>query len=267
VNIRRDIELFEKFTPKVKAERDQRIHEIDERINKIEGKSSDMEEIIKSPKWPWGLLGIASAIVFFILIPVSMQWIMNLQSTENSENNWVRDSIQQGTESWALDPNDPMVEQRIILINTWINELTTQKAITLINYFNEEDNETPITIYLSSTGGYTKDAIAIVNAIQESNVFVNTTAIGDCFSACAMILTSGTGERLVAANSLIAIHTHSYPVNTDPYSENTTRYQREIEFFQTYSNIPSDWINRDEKLYYLTTEQALTFKVVDGILE
>jgi ATP-dependent protease ClpP protease subunit len=196
-----------------------------------------------------------------------MNWVKNLYVIEDSENNLVRDSIQQGTLTWEFDPTDPMVEQRIILINTWINEMTTQKAITLIIYLNEKDQEAPISIYLSSTGGYTKDAIAIVNAIQESDAPVNTTAIGDCFSACSMILMSGTGERLTYSTSRIAIHTHEYPVNVDPYSENTVRYQREIDFFQTFSKIPPDWMNREENLYYLTPEKALTFQVIDGILE
>ncbi|MEJ2757313.1 MAG: SLATT domain-containing protein [Anaerolineales bacterium] len=239
VNVRRDIELFEKFLPEKPAERDQRTQEIDERITKIEEQSSDLGEIVKSPKWPWGLLGVVSAILMVILIPLSMNWVKNLYVTEDSENNLVRDSIQQGTLTWEFDPTDPMVKQRIILINTWINEMTTQKAITLIIYLNEKDQEAP----------------------------VNTTAIGDCFSACSMILMSGTGERLTYSTSRIAIHTHEYPVNVDPYSENTVRYQREIDFFQTFSKIPADWMNREENLYYLTPEQALTFQVIDGILE
>ena len=132
--------------------------------------------------------------------------------------------------------------------------MATQKVITLLAYLNEKDNDAPITIILSSNGGYTKDAYAIVHAMRESSSIVNTVALGDCFSACTKILMGGTGERRIAPDARLAIHTHSYPDDGNPYSNNTVLYQRENEFFQDYSEIPPEWIsNREERFYYLKT--------------
>jgi hypothetical protein len=267
VHIRRDIEIFERFVPDRKSEREQRIREIDERISQIEEDTPAMDVVAGTKKWPWILQGIVAAIMLILLIALGGEWLGQIQPTQQSEVYGVRESVQQGVETWEFDAEDPLVKQRIILVNTLINEITTQKVITLLTYLNKEDNEAPITIYLSSTGGFTKDAYAIVHAIQESDAIVNTVALGDCFSACSKILMSGTGDRKIAQNSRIMIHTHAYPYDDDPYSNNSILYEREWEFFRKYSDFPPDWIDREENFYYLTPEQAITFEIADEILK
>lgn len=267
VHVRRDIEIFESFVPDRKSEREQRIREIDELISEVEKDAPVIDVIAILKKWPWILLSFVSAIVLILLLALGSGWIAQIQAAQQSTTYGVRESVRLGTETWEFDPKDPLVKQRIILVNTWINEITTQKVITLLTYLNEKDNKTPITIYLTSTGGYTKDAYAIVQAIQESDAKVNTVAISDCFSACIKILMSGTGNRQIAQYSRIAIHTHSYPYDDDPQSKNTILYEREWEFFQKYSDIPLDWMVREERFYYLSPEQAVQYRLVDEIIE
>jgi ATP-dependent protease ClpP protease subunit len=267
VHLRRDIEIFERFLPDKKSERKQRIREINERISEIEEGTPKVDARAIIRKWPLFLLSFTAALLLIFLLALSSEWLGQFPVTQRSVEYWVREAVQQGTETWEFDSKDPLLRQREILINTWINEMTTQKVITLLTYFNEKDDEMPITIYLSSIGGFSKDAFAIVHAIQDSDSEVNTVALGDCFSACTMILMSGTGDRKIAENSRIAVHTHSYPPNRDPYSYNTILYEREMEFFQKFTNIPLDWINREENFYYLSPQQAITYQIVDDILE
>lgn len=267
VHVRRDIEIFERFVPDRKSERQQRIREIDERISQIEEDTPAIDEVAGTRKWPWILQGFAGAMMLILLIALGSEWLGKIQATQHLEGYEVRESVQQGVETWEFDSKDPLLNQRIILVNSLINEIATQKVITLLNYLNEKDNEAPITIYLSSTGGFTKDAYAIVHAIQESDAIVNTVALGDCYSACSTILMSGTGDRKIAQNSRIMIHTHAYPYDDDPYSNNSILYEREWEFFRKYSDFPPDWIDREENFYYLTPEQAITFEIADEILK
>ncbi len=267
VHIRRDIEIFERFVPDNESEREQRFREIDERISQIEEDTPATDVISGIKRWPWILQGFVGAIMLILLIALGSEWLGQIQATQQATVYGVRESVQQGVETWDFDSNDPLLKKRIILVNTLINEITTQKVITLLNYLNDKDNEAPITIYLSSTGGFTKDAYAIVQAIQDSDSIVNTVALGDCFSACAKILISGTGVRKIAQNSRIMIHTHAYPYDDDPNSNNRILYEREWEFFRKYSDIPLDWINREENFYYLTPEQAITYQLADEILK
>ena len=267
VHVRRDIEIFERFVPKNKTEREQRIREINERILEFEEGAPKISAIAIARTWPWILMIFTGAIVVILLLSLGMTWLEQIPVNQQTVTNWHRESVQQGVETWEFDSRDPLVKERIILINTWINEITTQKVITSLTYLNEKDNEAPITIYLTSIGGFTKDALAIVHTIQESDSKVNTVALGDCFSACTLILMSGTGERKIADNARIAIHTHSYPNDNDPYSYNTILYEREKELFQKYSRIPPNWINRKENFYYLSPEQAITYQIADEILE
>jgi len=268
VHVRRDIEIMERFIPGRKSEREQRIRAIDERISKIEEDTLAKDARAKMSNRPWIFLGLAGAVLLILLLALGRKWLMGISATQDSIASLPRESVQQGTATWEFDAKDPLVEQRIILINTWINEMSTQKVITLLMYLNEKDNEAPISIVLSSNGGYTKDAYAIVHAIRESDAIVNTVALGDCFSACTKILMSGTGERKIAQNARLAIHTRSYPDDGDPNSKNTILYEREREFFQNYSDVPLEWIsNREENFYYITPEQAMTYKIVDEILQ
>ena len=265
--IRRDIEIFENYVPENESEREQRIREINQRIADVEEVELEIEGVPSTRKWPWFLLGFTGATALILLLVLGLVTLERVPSIQTSTFDWVSESVQQGTETWQFDPLDPLVEQRIILVNTWINEITTQKIVTLLAYLNEIDNQEPITIYLSSRGGYTKDAYAIAHAIQESASPVDTVAIGDCFSACVKVLMSGTGSRKIAPNSRIAIHTHSYPYDGDPYSINTILYERERIFFRDHSEIPLDWIDREEKFFYLSPEQAIEYQLVDEILE
>jgi hypothetical protein len=267
VHVRREIEIFERFVPDRKSEREQRIREIDERISEIEEGAPAIDVTAKLKKQPGILLGFAGAVLLILLLVLGGKWLEHLQSSQQLAVYGVRESVQQGVNTWEFDSKDPLINQRIILINTLINEITTQKVITLLTYLNEKDNEAPITIYLSSTGGFTKDAYAIVQAIQESDSIVNTVALGDCFSACTKILASGTGYRKIGQNSRIMIHTHSYPYDNDPHSNNSILYEREWAFFREYSDIPLDWIDRKENFYYLTPEQAITYQLADEIIQ
>lgn len=268
VQIRRDIEIFEKHVPDRKSERKQRIRVIEERISKVEEETPTEDVKAKIKNWPWILLGLSGAILFIVVLVLGSERLMGISSNQQAAEIWQKESVQQGTVTWEFDPNDPLLEQRTILISTWINEMATQKVITLLAYLNEKDDDAPITIILSSNGGYTKDAYAIVHAMRESPSSVNTVALGDCFSACTKILMGGTGERKIAPDARLAVHTHSYPDDGNPYSINTILFQRENEFFQDYSEIPPEWItNREERFYYLTPEQAVTYKIVDSILE
>ncbi|MFN2111254.1 MAG: SLATT domain-containing protein [Anaerolineae bacterium] len=267
VHVRRDIELFERLPPGRKAEREQRIREINESLSTINEDSPAAEIDSGRSKCSWLPLILAAGILLVGLIAIGNEWIKRIPATQQSEAYGIREAIQQGSEIWTFDANDPLLDHRIILVNTLINEMTSQKVISLLAYLNGQDHQAPITIYLSSTGGYIKDAYAIVNAMQGSSSVVNTLAIGDCYSACAKVLMGGTGMRSIFQNSRIMIHTHSYPYDEDPRSDNRILYDRETDFIRQYSDIPLDWIDRRENYYYLTPEQALLYHVVDEILK
>ncbi len=263
-HVRRDVELFERFLPEKKPEKKQRIREIDDSLLNIEEHALGTETVIK--RWPWVLAGFAGSFALIFVLALGSSWLSQMSPTEQIPVDWVSESVQQGLKTWEFDPEDPLVQQRIILVNTWINEIATEKVVTLLTYMNEIDNQEPITLYLTSIGGYTKDAYAIAHAMQASEAPVNTVTLGDCFSACTKVFMSGTGERMMIEDARIAIHTHAYPFDGDPYSNNTVLYQREREFFQANSDIPLDWISREERFYYLSPEDAMTYQLADKII-
>jgi ATP-dependent Clp endopeptidase proteolytic subunit ClpP len=265
VHIRRDIEMFERFVPTRKKELEERIRQINENLSAVEGGGRSTELDTRPKSSSWFLPVLAGAILLGIVAVIGNEWVRQIPATQQTVAYGVRESVQHGLETWEFDVMDPLLEDRIILVNTLINEITTQKTVTLLKYLNGQDPEAPITLYLSSSGGYIKDAYAIVNAIQESEAPVNAIAIGDCFSACAKILMGSSGVRKIAPDSRVMIHTHAYPYDDDPRSADRILYDRERSFIQKYSKLPLDWVDRKEHFYYLTPEQAVSYGLVDMI--
>jgi ATP-dependent protease ClpP protease subunit len=268
VDVRRDIELFENYLPERSTEREERIQKITGQIATIENGFYPGSDRKGGQKGWWILQGFIGAVILFLLALFSTRLFFNqipFLTTEQSIEFWMREAVQQGVEDWQFDPDDPFLAKRAILINTWINELTTHKTLVSLTYLNGLD-DAPIDIYLTATGGFSKDSYAIVNAIQHSDSPVNTIAIGDCFSACSMILMSGTGDRKIVQGSRIAIHTHEYQSSSDPFSYYMVLYDREKEFFEKNSDIPLEWVDGEENYYYLTPEQAVYYRVADAVI-
>jgi ATP-dependent protease ClpP protease subunit len=264
---RRDIEMLEKFRPSRKSERDQRVSAIEDRISAEDVEIPDLRGELRSGG-RFGILPVlGAAVLLIVVIAAGYEWARQIPATQQSAVYGVRESVQQGVERWPFDAGDPLLRERTILINTFINELTTQKVVTSLAYLTERDQQAPISLYLSSTGGYVKDAYAIVNAIHESGAIVDTVAIGDCFSACAKILMGGSGVRSIHSDARVMIHTHYYPYDDDPRSDSRILYDREREFIRQHSDLPLDWIDRNENFFYLTPEQALDYQIIDEIRE
>jgi len=225
---------------------------------------------VKNRKWPWILLGIliGSSGLFLIMIVfyfVDESKVQSQQSSTTKTVNWVEESIDLGSEVWEFDSDDPLLNNRSIYINSKINELAANKVVSMLTYFNSIESSVPITIYLSSYGGLKKSAIAIISSINASPSPVNTIALGDCSSACSMILASGTGERKMGEHSLIGIHT-SENENNEIHSYNRESSDRGRRFWQSVANLPTEWLeNSNGESFYLEYQQAIAFGVVDEL--
>jgi len=165
---------------------------------------------------------------------------------------------------WVLDPSDPLLEKRKILLFGAIDTASARIVITKLLYLSEKSRR-PIDLFLMTPGGDMTAAIGIEQVIRSLRAPVNTIAIGECSSAGAFLLAAGTGERVALRGTTIVIHGMEFsgkPPAGAP--ENLQGYY--TDFWQTRSRLPAEWLPLPPgQLHVFTAEQAKQFGIVDKV--
>jgi len=99
----------------------------------------------------------------------------------------------------------------IIFLNDEINQHTlTDLIIRTRNLLqNRKDKTAPINLMINSPGGDVHEMFAIIDYMESLDVKVNTICRGKAFSAAAVILTCGTGSRMMSKRSTMMFHQSS----------------------------------------------------------
>tara|TARA_R110000851_G_scaffold224166_1_gene377024 strand:+ start:204 stop:842 length:639 start_codon:yes stop_codon:yes gene_type:complete len=131
----------------------------------------------------------------------------------------------------------------------------------------------PINLMINSPGGDIHEMMGIIDYINSLAVPVNTICRGRAFSAASVILTCGTGTRMVSKNSTIMFHQASSMISgkmTDVTATVEFVKQVEGEIFDMLANktkkTSSWWKDQMRTDMYLTSTQALELGVVDQII-
>jgi len=162
------------------------------------------------------------------------------------------------------DLDDPLLKHRKVVINTAMNEQTTKEVVRKLLFLNAIDSTAPIDLYISTQGGWYDSAFTIIDTFQAITAPVNTFCIGGCYSAGAIVVASGTGERIAYSNSLLSIHiVYGDKSDTRPYAELPDRVNT---LLQKITKLPKEWFPlEDDRNYYLTAFDAEKFDLIDEI--
>lgn len=164
-----------------------------------------------------------------------------------------------------IDPADPMLEQRRIVLTTAVNEEAAQYVVSRLLYLDGVDPAEPIDLFLSTQGGWRDSAFAIVDAMRLITAPVHTWAIGGCYSAGTIVLAGGTGTRSATPNSLLMVHANVED-SADAFSSGQLGVERETRFWTARARLPKDWFPlTSDTSYYLSPEQALEYGIIDEI--
>ncbi len=162
------------------------------------------------------------------------------------------------------DLNDLLLKKRKIVINNSLNEQTTKEVVRKLLYLNSIDENNGIDLYISTQGGWYDSAFTIIDTFNDIKAPVNTICIGGCYSAGAVLLAAGTGERISHPNALFSIH-----ISYDQYDDNRpyAKYPDRVNnFLRKHANLPNDWFPlENDRYFYLDSEQALKFSLIDKI--
>lgn len=177
-------------------------------------------------------------------------------------------------------------KRRNIYINEDIDENIAKEVIRQIVEINDYDYEQrlediyykdkPISLFLTTSGGSTDEALAIYDIIKHSRTQVNIYVLGRCYSAGFIILLAGDC-RLAYPNANFMLHELSYNPEYDKltthknYVQEFGRCQEKInQLILQNTKIKLDKLNdylEKGKDWYMNTDEALDLGVIDKIID
>ncbi len=206
--------------------------------------------------------------ILFVIFIVSLVGAILHLAREISYLPWrmVGEAAEQEILRHRIDWDNPLLQQRKIIITSGINEIVSHRVVSQLLFLDSIAPNEPVDLYLRTVGGQKGDMFAIIETINLIKSKVNVYAIGDCSSAGAYILAAGTGKRFCTPATIIGIH-----INIDDsdkeWSGDRKDKERETDFWNRHSELPKAFYPlKGNKFYYLNADEAKRFKIIDEII-
>lgn len=100
-----------------------------------------------------------------------------------------------------------LTKDRVIFLSEDVTKDNAAQLSALLLYFDNEDHESEITLYVNSNGGDASGLSNIYDVMQMISAPIKTVCLGKCYSAGAVILAAGSkGRRYAFKSSKVMIH-------------------------------------------------------------
>jgi len=166
-------------------------------------------------------------------------------------------------------------EDSVIFINDEINDHTLTDFIIRMRSLlqHRKDKTAPVNLMINSPGGDIYEMFGIIDYIESLDVKVNTVCRGRAFSAAAIILTCGTGKRMMSKRSTVMFHQSSSFLggkmsDITAFLDNVKSLEKIIyTMLAEKTNQDADWWkNKMRSDMFLTAEELLEIGVIDQII-
>ncbi|MDA8411100.1 MAG: ATP-dependent Clp endopeptidase proteolytic subunit ClpP [Treponema sp.] len=182
---------------------------------------------------------------------------------------------QTGIGERSYDIYSRLLKDRIIFIDGEINDLTADLTVAQLLFLESQDPEKDISLYVNSPGGSVTAGLAIYDTIQYIKPDVQTICLGQAASMGALMLACGTaGKRFALPSSRILIHqpwggAQGQASDISLQAREILRLKKlTVEHFARHAGKSAETIAADmERDFYMSAEEALTYGLVDKILE
>ena len=174
----------------------------------------------------------------------------------------------------AFDIYSLLLKERIVFLNTPINDQIANIVIAQLLFLEREDPDRDINLYISSPGGVVSAGLAVYDTMQLISPDVSTICLGMAASMATLLLSGGTkGKRYALPNSTIHMHqplggAQGQASDIEIAAREIIRLQEKLRTMlaentgQPYDKVAVD-TDRD---YYLTAEHAVEYGLIDEIL-
>ncbi|WP_406728704.1 ATP-dependent Clp protease proteolytic subunit [Streptomyces sp. GD-15H] len=114
----------------------------------------------------------------------------------------------------STDPHSKLMEERIVLLGTPIDETSANDVIAQFMYLEHRDPDRDISLYVNSPGGSFHAMSAIHDTLRYLTCEVETVCLGQAAGTAALLLAAGTpGKRYVLPGARLVLR---QPALTEP---------------------------------------------------
>ena len=183
---------------------------------------------------------------------------------------------QTGRGERGMDIYSRLLRERIIFLGTAIDDHVASLTIAQLIFLEAEDSEKDINMYINSPGGSVTAGMEIYDTMKFIKPDVATICVGMAASMGAVLLAGGAaGKRSSLPNSKIMIH--------QPWTQGIGGQVTDVEIHAKeliktrdslyrilahHTEKSIEQITKDcDRDYFLTAEEAKTYKLVDNIIE
>ncbi len=175
----------------------------------------------------------------------------------------------------AYDIFSLLLRNRIVLLGTPINDQVANVIVAQLLFLNQEDRDSPISMYINSPGGSVYAGLAIYDTMQMISNPISTVAIGITASFGTVLLTAGAkGMRYALPNATLHMHqplggAQGQATDIEIQAREILRLKARLNDIMVYhtgrtlAEIEHD-TDRDN---YLDARAAVEYGLVDQVLE
>jgi ATP-dependent Clp protease protease subunit len=174
----------------------------------------------------------------------------------------------------AFDIYSRLLKDRIVMLNTEINDDSAGLLIAQLLHLEAEDPDKDISLYINSPGGSVTSTLGIYDTMQFVHPDVSTMCLGMAASGAAVLLAGGApGKRYALPNARILIHQpHGGAQGQSIDIENQAREigylrGRLEEILARHCGQPIERIAKDtDRDYIVGGADAVAYGLVDDVL-
>ncbi len=175
----------------------------------------------------------------------------------------------------AYDIFSRLLKERIVFLGTGVDDTVANLIIAQLLFLESEDPAKDIYLYVNSPGGIITSGLAIYDTMQYVKPEVATICIGQAASMGAVLLAGGAkGKRYALPHARVLIHqplggAQGQATDIDIQAREILRMREEIStIFTKHTGQDIERIRQDtERDFFMTAEQALTYGIIDQIVE
>jgi len=181
---------------------------------------------------------------------------------------------QTGRGERSYDIYSRLLKDRIIFVGTPINDQIANLIIAQLLFLASEDPKKDIALYLNTPGGLITAGMAIFDTMQYIAADVATICIGQASSMGAILLAGGAkGKRQALPNARIMLHQPMGGIggqasDMEIHAREIIKMREQInEILVDCTGQSLERISEDtERDFFMTTEQAMEYGVIDEII-
>ena len=182
---------------------------------------------------------------------------------------------QTGRGERAYDIFSRLLNDRIIMLNEEVNNVTAGLVVAQLLFLEGQDPDKDISLYINSPGGSISAGMAIYDTMNIIKSDVSTICIGMSASMAAFLLSSGTkGKRYILPNAEVMIHqplggAQGQATEIKIAATRILKLKDKLnKILSKNTNQPLEKIQNDtERDYFLDAEEAKQYGIIDKIIE